>query len=207
MFRAALFNPFAEATVDAKMDKTVKQRCIEAIKEEALLFCEIQHAEEFQDSIAEEMNIEWDAFALQKKRNKLDPEGLEFEEQAGKLRDFFKMTAFAAAPHIGKVCKAYFSAQVSSAKSETTFSFTGNMVSKTRGSLSVESIEAATVAHEMMKQPGYRFKNMFDAVCELAGEWEALKRKKKEERKKERESLIGQLEQMINDSSDGEENL
>ncbi len=76
-------------------------------------------------------------------------------------------------------CRAYWSAPVASSKSESTFSYIGEVIAKKRNKLSVQLSEAITVAYDWSRQTHFDFRKFVDRVFELDKEYMQVKEKRK----------------------------
>jgi hypothetical protein len=121
------------------------------------------------------MHHEYQTFEMERE-NAVDAEN-SFRGKVEALRLFWK--GMANVPHLEKVVRGYWSAPVSSSKSESTFSYTGDLITKKRSRLGGGLSEAITVVFDMTRQPTYQFSHVMDGLCSLQKEYERVKQSKR----------------------------
>ncbi len=110
--------------------------------------------------------------------------------------------------------RCYMSMPLASSYPESTFSFTGELVSKRRLNLSVDNVEAVAIINDFMKQPGFSFDNVFPLLKTVQDEHKEkakgrkrarLLKSKKEEQ--EAKALLQEKQKAREQAEMDEENL
>lgn len=202
MLRAAFLNPLVDISKFASDEQ--QKAYEEVLLDEMTAFCSTAERRESGDLLMAQLKLELAQFQIDQKLFMRDIEQkvlveLQFKEKAEYLKRFFSEYS-SKWKHLKYVCKAYYSMPVASSKSETTFSYTGELITKKRNGLSVELSEASTVSYDMTRQENYNFTtDVMGGMRILAEEYEIVKRRKLEEKAKRRDELIRDLNELDRD--------
>ncbi len=226
--RAALLNP--TIIIIEIVDTVVVKKCEATLKDEMVHFLSAaEKAEHDAGSLKKFMSLTWGQFELskvmfEKKRlQKLDGrkvEDLQYLEkvrlqcvlsESGSfspikveiLKDFWSRPVQPFPSHLSRVARAYWSAPVASSKSESTFSYSGEVITKKRNTLSV-SLSEAMIAYDWTRQAHYSFNALVRGVFVLDEEYVRVKENRKRERQEETCELQKRLADLLQQGDDQE---
>ena len=202
MVRAMYLNPFVKFAeyCDGQNVEEIMSWCKASILDEMTNFLSDTDRRDYQGHEKEYLKLELDGFLLAhsvRQKSSLP----RFEEQASALASFYK-TKLATSATLQRVVRAYFSMPVASSKSETTFSYTGDVLTKKRNQLSVDLTEALTVVNDMTRQPNYSFERVFEGVKALGHEYEDVKRAAAEEKNAKIAALQAEVAALLEEKDD-----
>lgn len=192
--RAAMLNPWVDVTRFVPPDTVFSLR--NTLVSEMDLFVSETERYRYGDSISRVLQLEWENYELQ--RSIIDSS---LDGSLENLRSFWKESA-ASLTHLARVCQAYWSVPVASSKSESTFSYSGDVCSRRRGQVSVQLAEATTIAYDYSQQPGYSFEKLLAGLKVLSEEYEELKAEQRKEKSMQVQRLQLELQKLAGDGSD-----
>jgi hypothetical protein len=202
--RAALFNPLIDIT--AFVTPNIVSLCEETVVTEiANFFPAIEKAEYDESSLKRILSLAWEQFKVSKQQfAKKLPQILSgrqlkevpFPEKVEILREFWARPKHPFPMHLVYACRAYWSAPVASSKSESTFSYSGEVITKKRNKLSVHLSEAMTVGYDWTRQEHFKFETFVKGVFGLDEEYAKLKEKEKSSKETERRALKKRLREL-----------
>jgi hAT family C-terminal dimerisation region len=148
------------------------------------------------DDLSAITELEWKRYELERKIWKRNPQ----EEDVAALQRFWRgLSQVSNSPKtVCSVARAYFSVPVASSKSESTFSYTGEVITKRRNQIGVHLAEASTVVYDYIRQPDYDLKQLMAGVNQLSAEYEEVKAEAEEARNRRRQELEAELEALDN---------
>jgi hypothetical protein len=202
--RAALFNPLIDLDALSVTVETV-ELCEKAVVKEMANFVSEEDKAEYDDaSLQRILTLAWEQFKVAKDqfRKKLshviDPEleEMPFLDKVERLKAFWARPKHPFPAYLVFACRAYWSAPVASSKSESTFSYIGEVITKKRNKLSVQLSEAMTVAYDWSRQTHFGFRKFVNRVFELDKEYMRVKEKRKRDDEIESRALRKRLREL-----------
>jgi hypothetical protein len=201
--RAALFNPLVD--VSELVDDNTVRRCEGIVLEEMCFFFPAAEKAEYDDQTLEQvLKLSWEGFKLTKgqfRKKLLEVRGgtvsdYLFSAKVDLLKEFWVNSKSRFPEYISQTAKSYWSAPVASSKSESTFSYSGEVVTKKRNKLGVHLTEAMTVGYDWTRQPHFGFDNFVAQVFGLDAEYQKVKKNAEASRLVEKRALKARLREL-----------
>ena len=202
--RAALFNPLID--VRTLVTPETLKSCEEAIVREMANFFPQEDKVEYDDSsLTRVLTLVWEQFKVTKEQferkipsilNGRVLAEMPFQEKVEILREFWARPKHPFPAYLVTTCKAYWSAPVASSKSESMFSYAGEVITKKRNKMSVQLAEAMSVGYDWSRQKHFKFEKFVNTVFVLEQEHTVIKEKAKEEKEKEKLLLTKRLREL-----------